>query len=76
MDQINHDDMILDVTPGFVIGLTPDFNRAETILWNGPLGVCELAPFCHGTRTLAELLAETKAFTLAGGGCSVRCSSS
>ena len=68
LDQINHDDMILDVTPGFVIGLTPDFNRAETILWNGPLGVCELAPFCHGTRTLAELLAETKAFTLAGGG--------
>ena len=68
LDQINHDDMILDVTAGFVIGLTPDFNRAETILWNGPLGVCELAPFCQGTRTLAELLAETRAFTLAGGG--------
>ncbi len=41
---------------------------AKTVLWNGPMGMFELAPFAAGTRTVAEAVAASKAFTVVGGG--------
>jgi phosphoglycerate kinase len=42
--------------------------EAKTVLWNGPMGMFELAPFAAGTRTVAEGVAASKAFTVVGGG--------
>jgi phosphoglycerate kinase len=41
---------------------------AATVVWNGPMGVFEMAPFTQGTRTVAEALATSPAFTVVGGG--------
>ena len=41
---------------------------AATVLWNGPMGIFELAPFAAGTRTVAEAVADCKGFTVVGGG--------
>ena len=41
---------------------------AATVLWNGPMGIFELAPFAAGTRTVAEAVAECRGFTVVGGG--------
>jgi phosphoglycerate kinase len=42
--------------------------EAKTVLWNGPMGMFELAPFAAGTRTVADAVAASKAFTVVGGG--------
>ena len=42
--------------------------HAATVLWNGPMGVFELAPFAAGTRTVAEAVADCRGFTVVGGG--------
>ena len=62
------DDMILDVGPQSAAAMVEELKLAETILWNGPVGVFEFESFSHGTAALARGVASSKAFSLAGGG--------
>ncbi len=62
------DDMILDIGPESTAALVDAMSRAGTIVWNGPVGVFEIDQFANGTKGLAEAIAASKAFTLAGGG--------
>lgn len=64
----NNQDMILDFGPKTVAKFSQILETAKTILWNGPLGVFEKTPFKAGTRALAEDIANSKAFSIAGGG--------
>ncbi len=66
--EIEKDDIIMDVGPESLSNLKKIIANAGTILWNGPLGVFEFENFSHGTRALSELIAESKAFSIAGGG--------
>lgn len=66
--DIDHDEMILDIGPKTAHIYAAIMQAAGTILWNGPVGVFELAPFANGTQTLAKGIAESKAFSIAGGG--------
>jgi phosphoglycerate kinase len=58
----------LDVGPETAGRFADEIARAATVLWNGPMGVFELAPFAAGTRTVAEAVAECEGFTVIGGG--------
>lgn len=62
------DEMILDIGPATQLQFTETLARAGTIIWNGPVGVFELAPFSIGTQALTEAIATSSAFSLAGGG--------
>ena len=62
------DDMILDVGPQSAAAMVEQLKLAETILWNGPVGVFEFESFSHGTAELARGVASSQAFSLAGGG--------
>ncbi|MGC1183108.1 phosphoglycerate kinase [Legionella sp.] len=62
------DDMILDIGPVTVSDYVDIINEAKTIIWNGPIGVFEFAQFAYGTRALAIAIAESDAFSIAGGG--------
>ena len=62
------DDMILDIGPQTAAKLADQLRKAGTIVWNGPVGVFELAPFENGTKTIAKAIAESPAFSIAGGG--------
>ena len=66
--EVSDDDMILDVGPETAASIAGRIGKAATILWNGPLGVFEEAPFADGTRVLAEAIATSRGFSLAGGG--------
>jgi phosphoglycerate kinase len=66
--KVAADDMILDIGPESAGALAKLLGNAGTIVWNGPVGVFEFEPFSHGTRTVAEAIAGSKAFSLAGGG--------
>jgi len=66
--EVADDDMILDIGPDSAQALAKLLGGAGTIVWNGPVGVFEFEPFSHGTRTIAEAIAASKAFSLAGGG--------
>ena len=66
--EVADDDMILDVGPETAAGIAERVATSATILWNGPLGVFEQAPFAAGTRVLAEAIAASEGFSLAGGG--------
>jgi phosphoglycerate kinase len=66
--EVADDDMILDVGPETAVGIAERVATSATILWNGPLGVFEQAPFAAGTRVLAEAIAASEGFSLAGGG--------
>ena len=68
IDHIEDDDMILDVGPETIAKFTHLLEQAETIVWNGPLGVFEFDRFSAGTRALAESIAISDAFSIAGGG--------
>lgn len=68
VDNVDADDRILDIGPRSVMALRSLLSGAGTIVWNGPLGVFELEPFASGTRALAIAIAESAAFSLAGGG--------
>ena len=68
IENVEPDDMILDLGPQTVLALKTIVARAGTIVWNGPVGVFELDAFGEGTRALAEAIAESKAFSIAGGG--------
>ncbi len=62
------DEMILDIGPDTAERLGAILQEAGTILWNGPVGVFEFDQFGEGTRVIAEAIARSKAFSLAGGG--------
>ncbi|MGH8748733.1 MAG: phosphoglycerate kinase [Burkholderiales bacterium] len=62
------DEMILDIGPRSAQALAAALGRAGTIVWNGPVGVFEHEPFAGGTRAIARAIAESKAFSIAGGG--------
>lgn len=66
--NIATDDMILDIGPVTVSDYVDIINKAKTIIWNGPVGVFEFAQFAYGTRALAIAIAESDAFSIAGGG--------
>ena len=68
IEDVADDDMILDVGPETSRVLARVVAEAGTIVWNGPLGVFEFEAFANGTRTLAEAIAASPAFSLAGGG--------
>lgn len=62
------DDMILDIGPKTAQHLADIIAKAGTVVWNGPVGVFEFEAFSHGTQKLAQAIAQTPAFTIAGGG--------
>ncbi len=62
------DDMIFDIGPKSAQQLVDIIMKAGTVVWNGPVGVFEFDQFGAGTKKIAEAIANTKAFTLAGGG--------
>ena len=62
------DEMILDIGPQSAQELADIIMNAGTVVWNGPVGVFEFDQFAEGTKTIANAIATTKAFTLAGGG--------
>ena len=66
--DVTADDMILDVGPSTAAEIASRIHSAETVLWNGPLGVFEQEAFAAGTRVLAGAIAESASFSLAGGG--------
>ena len=67
-DQVSADDMILDIGPQTAALLAEKLKTAGTIVWNGPVGVFEIAQFENGTKTLAHAIAQSPAFSIAGGG--------
>ncbi len=66
--DVTPDDMILDIGPKSAQALAQIVRNAGTIVWNGPVGVFEFDQFGHGTATLARAIAESSAFSIAGGG--------
>ena len=66
--EVADDDLILDIGPETAAALALQLKSAGTIVWNGPVGVFEFAAFENGTRTLAHAIAESSAFSIAGGG--------
>jgi phosphoglycerate kinase len=67
-NAVQDDDMIFDIGPDSAQVLVDMIMQAGTVVWNGPVGVFEFDQFGGGTKAIAEAIAETKAFTLAGGG--------
>ena len=67
-DEVADDDMILDIGPETARRWAEQLKGAGTILWNGPVGVFEFDQFGEGTRVLAEAIAASSAFSIAGGG--------
>jgi phosphoglycerate kinase len=66
--DVADDDMILDIGPETAAKLAEQLKKAGTIVWNGPVGVFEFAAFENGTKTIAHAIAESSAFSIAGGG--------
>ena len=66
--EVQDDDLILDIGPETAKKLAAQLKLAGTIVWNGPVGVFEFAAFENGTRTIARAIAESDAFSIAGGG--------
>ena len=68
VDEIDTDEMIVDVGPETLENMQSCIMDARTILWNGPVGVFEIDQFAAGTRGLAQAIAKSPAFSVAGGG--------
>lgn len=68
VEQLAKEDMIVDIGRRAMEDYDRLIQKAKTIIWNGPVGVFEKAPFAAGTAALAEAIARTPAFSLAGGG--------
>jgi phosphoglycerate kinase len=68
VDAIPADLMGLDIGPESATFFADSILRAGTVFWNGPMGVFELAPYADGTRTIAQALADSSAFSVVGGG--------
>jgi len=67
-DEVADDDMIFDIGPDSSKELADIIMQAGTVVWNGPVGVFEFDQFGEGTKTVSMAIANTNAFTLAGGG--------
>jgi len=65
---VTDDDMILDIGPQTANQLAEQLAGAGTIVWNGPVGVFEFAAFESGTKRIAKAIADSDAFSIAGGG--------
>ena len=66
--EVADDDLILDIGPETAAQLAKQLKAAGTIVWNGPVGVFEFAAFENGTKVVAQAIAESSAFSIAGGG--------
>jgi phosphoglycerate kinase len=66
--DVADDDLILDIGPETSAKLAAQLKQAGTIVWNGPVGVFEFAAFENGTKVIAHAIAESSAFSIAGGG--------
>ncbi len=66
--DVEADDLILDIGPDTAKQYAELLKSAGTIVWNGPVGVFEIEQFSHGTQSLATAIAESSAFSIAGGG--------
>ncbi len=67
-EDVTDDDMIFDIGPQTAATLAAIMKNAGTIVWNGPIGVFEFDQFGHGTETVARAIADSNAFSIAGGG--------
>jgi phosphoglycerate kinase len=68
VDAVEQDDMIFDIGPQSAAYLANILKNAGTIVWNGPVGVFEFDQFAEGTKIIANAIAESPAFSIAGGG--------
>jgi phosphoglycerate kinase len=68
VSEVGDEEMILDVGPDTAAHYADLLRAAGTIVWNGPVGVFEFPAFAEGTRALAEAIADSNAFSIAGGG--------
>ena len=68
IDAIGDNDMILDIGPDSSRAFAEAIKEAKTILWNGPVGVFEVAAFAEGTRTIGQSIYNNTGFSIAGGG--------
>ncbi len=68
VENVEADDLILDIGPDTAKQYAELLKSAGTIVWNGPVGVFEIEQFSHGTQSLANAIAESNAFSIAGGG--------
>ena len=66
--DVADDDLILDIGPETAKKLAAQLLKAGTIVWNGPVGVFEFAKFENGTKVIAQAIADSSAFSIAGGG--------
>ncbi|PXX74077.1 phosphoglycerate kinase [Rivihabitans pingtungensis] len=68
VSDVTKEDMILDIGPQSAQELADIVAKAGTVVWNGPVGVFEFDQFASGTQTLAKAIADSPAFSIAGGG--------
>ncbi|SFJ95058.1 phosphoglycerate kinase [Succinivibrio dextrinosolvens] len=68
LKDIADDDMIFDLGPKSMANINKVIKEAKTILWNGPVGVFEFEQFAAGTKSMSQAIAESSAFSVAGGG--------
>ena len=68
IDEVQDDEMILDIGPITARKWAEQLTQAQTMMWNGPVGVFEFDQFGEGTRLLAEAIAQSEGFSIAGGG--------
>ncbi|HST29026.1 MAG TPA: phosphoglycerate kinase, partial [Rudaea sp.] len=68
VENVASGDMILDIGPDTAARYAALIGQSGTVVWNGPVGVFEFDAFGKGTQTLAQAIAKSKAFSIAGGG--------
>jgi len=68
VDQVADDELILDIGPETASQYASMMEQAGTIVWNGPVGVFEIPQFANGTKVMSEAIADSDAFSIAGGG--------
>jgi len=68
VEDVGPEDMILDIGPETAKAYAALLKEAGAVIWNGPVGVCEYESFAGGTKVVANAIAESKAFSLVGGG--------
>lgn len=68
VDEVGPDDMILDIGPQTAVRYSEIIKQAGSVIWNGPVGVFEFDAFGNGTKALAHAIADSEAFSIAGGG--------
>ena len=68
LQSINDNEAIFDIAPDIVNELESIFRESKIILWNGPMGLFEKEQFMDGTKSIAELIISSSAYSVAGGG--------